>query len=98
MPVNRSSSYPDLATAESFTQRVVDRNRTRVHQWLSGETGERLTLTGFFHGETTGLLQTRGMLYAGRGAFEVSGVRVILQRNPAQPDAFRVYSTYPIEG
>lgn len=98
MPVNRTSSYPDLATAEYFTQRVVDRNRARVHQWLARETAERLTLTGFFHGQTTGLLQSRGMLYAGRGPFEVSGARVILQRDPAQPNAFRIYSTYPVEG
>jgi hypothetical protein len=38
------------------------------------------------------------MLYAGRGAFEVCGVRVILQRDPASPGGFLVHSTYPIEG
>jgi hypothetical protein len=98
MPVNRTSSYPDLAAAEYFPQRVVDQNRARINQWLARETAERLTLTGYFHGQTTGLLQSRGMLYAGRSAYEVSGVRVILQREPAQPNAFRIYSTYPIEG
>lgn len=98
MPVNRTSSYPDLDTAQDFTQRVVDQNRARIHEWLTSGSGARLTLTGFFHGQTTGLLQTRGMLYAGRGPFEVSGARVILQRDPEQPGGFRVYSTYPIEG
>jgi hypothetical protein len=97
MPVNRTSSFPDLETAQSYTQVVVDRNRTRIHTWLTRESVERLTLTGYFHGQVTGLLQLRAMLYAGRGAIEVSGVRVILQRDPGQPGGFRVYSTYPVE-
>jgi hypothetical protein len=98
MPVNRTSSFPDLKTAQAATQHVVDLNRARIHHWLVREVGERLVLTGYFHGEVTGLLQSRAMLYAGRGAFEVCGVRVILQRDPASPGGFLVHSTYPIEG
>ncbi|HET9170877.1 MAG TPA: RNase A-like domain-containing protein [Actinospica sp.] len=97
MPVNRTASFPDLDTAQAVTQHVVDLNRARIHGWLVRESSERLTLTGYFHGEVTGLLQSRAMLYAGRPAYEVCGARVILHRDDAWPGGFRVFSTFPIE-
>jgi hypothetical protein len=96
MAVDRESSYANPVCAQTYTQRTVDRNLLRIQRWLASDTTSRLALTSFFSGETTGRMQAAAMLYAGRGAYDVSATRVILQRQDASP-GFRVYSTYPAD-
>jgi hypothetical protein len=95
--VDRESSYPDLASAQDFTQRTVNRSTVAIRRWLGAGTAARLALTGYFPGEATGRVQSAAMLYAGRGAFEVSSARVVLQRDHQAATGCRVAATYPVE-
>lgn len=97
MAVDRESSYTDTASAQEFTQRTVNRATTPIRRWLGAGTSARLALTGHFPGEVTGRVQTAAMLYAGRGAYDVSTVRVVLQRDRQAPNGFRIAATYPVE-
>lgn len=97
MAIDRESSYPDLDSAQDFTQRTVNRSTVPIRRWLGAGTAARLALTGYFPGEVTGRVQTAAMLYAGRGAFDVSCVRIVLQRDHRSATGFRVAATYPIE-
>ena len=89
------SSFPDTATAQRLVQAVVDANTVPIRDWLANRTTGRLRIDGHFPGEVAGRLQLRGMLYAGRGPIEVHGVRVILERDPEQPNGFVVRGSFP---
>lgn len=97
MTVLRASSFSSESTAQSYVQRVVDRHRDRIAQWLDSGPGNRLALQSHFAGETTGRLLPVGMVLAGLGPVDVSSVRVVLQRDRLDADRFTVRSAYPTE-
>ncbi|MEZ0094817.1 RNase A-like domain-containing protein [Streptacidiphilus sp. EB129] len=95
--VLRASSFASGSEAQDYVQRVVNRNRDRIAQWLSGGAGERLVLTADFPGEITGRLLPAATALAGRAPFDVSTVRVVLQRDTAAANGFVVRYAYPTE-
>ncbi|QMU76443.1 hypothetical protein GXW83_12535 [Streptacidiphilus sp. PB12-B1b] len=97
MTVLRASSFSSASAAQTYVQRVVDRNRDRIAQWLESGPGDRLVLQSHFAGEVTGRLLPVGMVLAGRGPVEVSSVRVLLQRDSLDRGRFTVRSAYPTE-
>jgi hypothetical protein len=76
---------------------VVDRNLDRIALWLVGGPGERLVITAAFPGEVTGRLVSSAMTLAGSGPFDVSAVRVVLQRDSDAANGFVVRYAYPTE-
>jgi Bacterial CdiA-CT RNAse A domain len=96
MARTRSSSFPDTAAAQRCVQAIIDLHALTIRDWLAGDSSERLKLEGYWPAEITGRLQLRAMTYAGRGAIDVSGVRVILRRAGEHPNGFVVLSAFPV--
>lgn len=96
MAATRSSSFADADAAQRFVQAAIDLQALRIRDWLAGDTSERLKLEGYWPAEITGRLQVRAMMYAGRGAIDVSGVRIILRRTGEHPNGFVVLSAFPV--
>lgn len=97
MELTRSSSYPDRETAQWAAQEVVSRNEQVIHRWLGQGTRARLTIEAEWPSKApVGRVVLRAMMLAGRGAVDAYAARVILKRDPAQPNGFRVHATYPI--
>lgn len=92
----RASSFADTAAAQRFVQAVIDLHALTIRDWLAGDTSERLKLEGYWPREITGRLQLRAMMYAGRDAIDVRGVRVILRRTDQHPNGFVVFSAFPV--
>jgi Bacterial CdiA-CT RNAse A domain len=96
MARTRTSSFADTAAAQRFVQAVIDLHTLTIRDWLASDSSERLKLEGYWPAEITGRLQLRAMMYAGRGAIDVSGVRVILRRTGEHPNGFVVLSAFPV--
>lgn len=94
----RAASYPDSATAQWCTQQVVTQNEQRIHRWLAQGTRQRLTIEAAWPSreEPVGRVLLQAMMLAGRGAVDVRGARVILKRDPAQPNGFSVHASFPV--
>ncbi|MBO0803960.1 MAG: hypothetical protein J2P25_12915 [Nocardiopsaceae bacterium] len=96
MAVTRTSSFGDTDAAQRFVQAVIDLHALTVRDWLARDTSDRLKLEGYWPAEVTGRLLLRAMVYAGRDAIDVSGVRVILRRSDEHPSGFIVLSAFPV--
>lgn len=93
----RSATYPDRETAGWCTQQVVTRNEQAIHRWLAQGTRRRLTIEAAWPSKpAVGRVMLQAMMLAGRDAVDVHAARVVLLRDPEQPNGFRVHSTFPI--
>lgn len=93
----RAASYPDRETAQRCTQEVVTRNEQVIHRWLAQGTRKRLTIEAAWPSNApVGRVVLQAMTLAGREAIDVYAARVILQRDPSQPNGFRVHGTFPV--
>ncbi|RAG86184.1 hypothetical protein DN069_07870 [Streptacidiphilus pinicola] len=95
--VLRASTFSSRSAAQGYVQRVVDRNHDRIALWLAGGPGNRLVVTAAFPGEVTGRLLPSATALAGGGPFDVSAVRVVLERAADAANGFVVRSAYPTE-
>ncbi|MEU3045645.1 RNase A-like domain-containing protein [Streptomyces sp. NPDC006984] len=93
-----SASYPDRATAEWATQRVVTANEQAIHRWLAQSTRQRLTIEAAWPSrpEPIGRVLLQAMMLAGREAVYVRAARVVLRRSSASPHGFIVHATFPV--
>ncbi|MCF6523820.1 RNase A-like domain-containing protein [Streptomyces sp. JJ36] len=93
----RAATYPDRETAQWCTQEVVTRNEQLVHRWLAQGTRDRLTIEASWPSRPpVGRVMLQAMMLAGRDAVDVHAARVVLRRDPAQANGFRVQATFPI--
>lgn len=93
----RAASYPDREMAQWCTQEVVTRNEQVIHRWLAQGTRERLVIEAAWPSKAAvGRVMLQAMMLAGRDAVDVHAARVVLRRDPAQANGFRVLSTFPV--
>jgi hypothetical protein len=94
--LTRAASYPDRETAQWCTQQVVSLNDQKIRRWLAQGSRDRLTVEAAWPArEPVGRVQLKAMLLAGRAATDVHAARVILKRDPGNPNGFRVHATFP---
>ncbi|WP_431982419.1 RNase A-like domain-containing protein [Streptomyces qinglanensis] len=95
--MSRAATYPDRETAQWCTQEVVTRNEQAIHRWLAQGTRQRLVIEAAWPSKpSVGRVQLQAMMLAGREPADAHAARVILKRDPARPNGFRVLSTFPI--
>jgi hypothetical protein len=87
-PGEISSAFPDQGTAERAISKLLDQKTTRINSWLD-QGGRRLPLSGI----SPDVIGT-GIDRAGNVS-ELRGITVILHRDPAMPDGFRIWTAYP---
>lgn len=83
-----ASTFTDQASAEHFIERVIVARRSAIDDWLrSGNLQQRFHWT---FSEVSGRSATRD------GAFlDVHRVRLVLERDTATPEGFRVFTAFP---
>ncbi|MDQ1048995.1 RNase A-like domain-containing protein [Streptomyces sp. V4I2] len=94
----RTATYPDRATAQWATQRVVTVNEQVVHRWLAQSTRQRLTIEAAWPSreEPVGRVLLQAMMLAGRGSIEARAARVVLRREPSAAHGFAVHASFPV--
>ena len=84
-----ASTFSDLATAESSVADVLAENEGEIEAFLQGNQAKLV-----LNGQAPGLVGR----YVAQGAtdvVDVSGVRVVLQRDPALATGYRIQTAYP---
>ncbi len=89
-----TGSFPEVSTAQRCVEACVAANRTKVERWLRGEL-PRLAIRADMHTVIGDELQRPGW-EAGEPPRPVSGVRVVLARNPNYRSGFAVLTAYPV--
>lgn len=82
-----ASSFDDVASAERIVGRALDNNAGAIRDWLAGAL-PKLRIDDVTNGVT-------GVSVSQAGALSVSGVRVVLVRDAASPDGYRILTSFP---
>jgi CDI toxin RNase A-like protein len=85
------STFYNREVAESAIARTIALNRTQIETWLNGTVKNVQEFEGFALGNV-GRLAARGSTTA----IDVSGVRVVLIRDPSLGTGYRILTSYPI--
>ena len=84
-----SSSFPDKATAESAIGDLLHARKADIAAWLKSD-GGKLTLNGRAGDDIIGRVADRAGNF-----FDVSGLRVVLRKDPSFPDGYRIWTAFP---
>jgi filamentous hemagglutinin len=87
--ISGASSFTDRTVAESAIAQALDANYAAINAWLTGSS-PRLVVDHALPGPV-GRSLTRGAA----GPMDVSGVRVVLQRDPSMPGGYRIMTGFP---
>lgn len=88
--ISASSSFPDQATAEAAISEALSRNADDVDAFVGG-TGPSVLVLQEPLGTTTGRSVARGSTEVQ----DVTGVRVVLRRDPSSPTGYRIQTAFP---
>jgi hypothetical protein len=86
-----ASSYRDRATAEEAVSENIAGNLTQIQQWLQGK--DKTTTLIWQHGSPVGRYAPQGSSTA--GIADVSRSFVVLRRDNAMPEGYRIQTSFP---
>jgi hypothetical protein len=89
-----ASRYVDEASAQKFTDAAMAGHQKEITAWLAGNK-KKFDFSAHFD-EFTGVSMTRHNFRNGLPVDWVSGVQVVLKRDPSAESGYRILTSYPI--
>ncbi|MFE2246791.1 RNase A-like domain-containing protein [Streptomyces lavendulae] len=92
--MDAASRYIDEASAQRFSDEAMLKHQKEIGEWLAGPK-KKLAFSAHFDDET-GMSLTRENFKRGTAAQWVTGVQVVLKRDPSAASGYRILTSYPI--